>query len=55
MEMTMPDTSKEGKTIPDNKSHNPPSTGKPSPGAGHSPTPTEDNEKDVKDVDGIKG
>lgn len=52
----MPDDKKDQTTVPDNQSHNPPTTGKPSPGAGHSRTPTEDNEKDVvqKTIDNIK-
>jgi hypothetical protein len=54
----MADQKKEGTTVPDNASHNPPATGKMSPGAGHSRTPTEDNEKDVvkkKDIKDVRG
>lgn len=54
--MEMVDTKKDQSTVQDVESHDPPTTGKMSPGAGHSRTPTEDNEKDVvkKTIDNIK-
>jgi hypothetical protein len=54
-ENVMVDQGKDKKVVPDNKSHTPPTTGAMSPGAKHTPTPTEANEKDVVKKPGDKG